>query len=491
MINTSWQDLPWLTSEALAALQARNDPPFIFRRAKNLVRLEEDGNGECTSRDLTVDRTRHAIARAANWVKEVRTRLKPAIPPLDVVRDILATPDLPFPVLQRITNVPCFAPDGTLIVRPGYHEDAGIFYAPPKGLRIPKVKDRPTDTDVKKANRLIGFELLGDFPFVGDADRAHAYALTIEHFARELIDGSTPLYDVEAPTPGSGKGLCIAVTLLPAFGRHLRFIAEARDDDEWRKRLISALRECRGTFIIDNARRPLDSGVIAAALTAPVLEERLLGTNEMVGFPIRWVWAVTGNNPLLSMEIARRAVRIRLDSSVEKPWLRDPAVFRHQNLVQWAEKRRGRLIWAALTLIRAWLAAGRPKPAIRPLGSFEAWSTVMGGILEVAGIPGFLGNALEFYEVADQEGAAWNAFVRIWHYNFATAAVGVGDLFPFARAADNFDLAGESEHAQRVALGKKLSEARDRVIGDYRIAAAGTVQNAARWQLLPVATAGK
>src|SRR5262249_35201613 len=154
-------------------------------------------------RDLTVDRARHAVARAANWLKEVGQRLRPAMPPLDVVRDLLATPDLPFPDLQRITNVPCFASDGTLIVRAGYHEHARTFFALPKGLRIPNVKDKPTIADVNNANRLIGFELLGDFPFVGDADRAHAYALTIEHFARELIDGPTPLYDIEAPTPGS------------------------------------------------------------------------------------------------------------------------------------------------------------------------------------------------------------------------------------------------------------------------------------------------
>jgi putative DNA primase/helicase len=147
------------------------------------------------------------------------------------------------------------------------------------------------------------------------------------------------------------------------------------------------------------------------------------------------------------------------------------------------------LIWAALTLIRAWLVVGRPKPAVRPLGSFESWSTVLGGILEVAGIPAFLGNVLEFYEASDQEGASWNAFVKIWDHHFGTTAVGVADLLPLARATDDFELAGDDDRAQRIALGKKLAQARDRVVGGFRITFAGTVQRAAQWKLLPVAAA--
>jgi putative DNA primase/helicase len=38
------------------------------------------------------------------------------------------------------------------------------------------------------------------------------------------------------------------------------------------------------------------------------------------------------------------------------------------------------------------------------LGSFESWAGVLGGILHVAGIPGFLDNAAEFYKRSDAEG---------------------------------------------------------------------------------------
>jgi hypothetical protein len=54
---------------------------------------------------------------------------------------------------------------------------------------------------------------------------------------------------------------------------------------------------------------------------------------------------------------------------------------------------RGDLIAALLVLARYWFLNGRPKPKkVRSLGSFETWCNVVGGILELAGVEGFLGN---------------------------------------------------------------------------------------------------
>ena len=118
----------------------------------------------------------------------------------------------------------------------------------------------------------------------------------------------------------------------------------------------------------------------------------------MVRIPVQSVWIATGNNPTVSTEISRRTVRIRLDARFDRPWLRSG--FRHQDIRQWAKVHRGELVWASLTIIRAWIAAGRPE-GTSTLGMFEQWSKVMGGILQVAGIPGFLGNSVEFYDSSD------------------------------------------------------------------------------------------
>jgi putative DNA primase/helicase len=206
----------------------------------------------------------------------------------------------------------------------------------------------------------------------------------------------------------------------------------------------------------------------------------------MVRFPIRCVWIATGNNPQFSNEIARRMVRIRLDPHEDQPWLREG--FRHANLLAWVWRNRARLVAACLTLGRAWIAAGMPRHQ-KTIGSFEGWAEVMGGILEVAGVPGFLGNLKEMYERADAEGAVWRVFVGLWWQRFGTADVGSSDLYELATASEPpLPLGDAGERSQRTRLGRALGRMRDRVfaVSDLRlrITGVGVEHQARRWRLV-------
>ena len=88
----------------------------------------------------------------------------------------------------------------------------------------------------------------------------------------------------------------------------------------------------------------------------------------------------------------------------------------------------------ALTLIQAWIAAGQPLHKTR-LGSFEKWSEVMGGVLEVAGIPGFLGNLNELYEAADSDGQMWREFTGAWWEAYREEPKKVSELTQVLRRA--------------------------------------------------------
>ena len=156
--------------------------------------------------------------------------------------------------------------------------------------------------------------------------------------------------------------------------------------------------------------------------------------------------------------MARRIVRIRLDAKVDRPWLR--AEFRHDDLRKWVTDNRPQLVWAALTLIQAWLAAGRPEGQ-KSIGMFESWAKVIGGILSHASIPGFLDNIHEFYDESDAEGEAWREFVATWWEKYGNGEVTTGVLMKTAE--DILDLGDKSDHSMRVRLGKLLSNARDRV----------------------------
>jgi hypothetical protein len=48
----------------------------------------------------------------------------------------------------------------------------------------------------------------------------------------------------------------------------------------------------------------------------------------------------------------------------------------------------------------------------RKLGSFEKWGRVIGGILDHAGVPDFLGNLAEWREESDYEAQYWADHLR-------------------------------------------------------------------------------
>ena len=488
ILDAADQDLPRIAEAAWGALTRLNDAdPRLFRYGGLLARVERDERDRPRTLALTADRLRHELARAADWRRTVKGAALPALPPLAVVNDLLARPEPPLPVLEAIVGVPTYAADGSLDTAPGYSARARRYYAPPAGFRAPPVPARPTAAQVAAARDLLLGDLIGDFPFVGDGERAHALALLLQPFARALIDGPTPLHLIEKPQVGTGATLLAEMLLFPATGEPLAAMTEGRDEDEWRKRLTARLRPGPAAILIDNIRDRLDTAQLASALTAREWEDRLLGTSDTIRLPVRCAWIATGNNPALSGEIARRTIRIRLDSRVDRPWLRTD--FRHPDLRGWAAEHRPALVGAALTLVAAWLAAGRPRdPAAPRLGMFEHWSRVIGGILDVAGVPGFLANLDELYDNADTETAAIHALVGAWWDKHATAAVSAADLWPLVGSAGiDLDLGNGNERALRTHFGQFLARLRDRrytiEAGPVRVAHAGNRNRAQRWKL--------
>jgi putative DNA primase/helicase len=300
-----------------------------------------------------------------------------------------------------------------------------------------------------------------------------------------MIDGPTPLHLIEKPTPGTGATLMVDAIATILTGAGASVMTEGRDDEEWRKRITAKLRQIPSLVLIDNLRNELDSSALAAALTAPFWEDRILGVSEMARLPIRCTWIATGNNPSFSNEMSRRLVRIRLDARVDQPWRRDG--FRHPDLMGWVRSSRGKLVAACLTLCQAWIAAGRPRGQ-RSIGSYENWAQAIGGVLETVGIEGFLSNLDEMLQASDAEGAAWRGFIETWWDRFGTAEVSTSDLLGYAMMADPaLPIGGKKDQGMSVSLGRALGKMRDRAfrLGDrfVRVTALGVKQQAQRWRL--------
>jgi hypothetical protein len=169
------------------------------------------------------------------------------------------------------------------------------------------------------------------------------------------------LHVIEAPTEGTGKGLLANVIGLVATGDEIAACALPGYDDEIRKMVTAELSRAKSVILLDNINtaggRRLDSPALASVLTATTWTDRILKETQMTDLPNEALWFLTANNPQMSRELARRSVRIRLVPAEEQPWLR--TAFKYPDLKGWARANRGRLIWAALVLARAWQAGGR------------------------------------------------------------------------------------------------------------------------------------
>lgn len=484
-----------ITDDCIRCLVAENQRhPTTFQHLGRISRVEVS-SGRARIREWSEADAHGKLERVADFVKLVREfdRLveKPARMPKDVGLDLLAAWEKPLPVLSRIVGTPIVSADGRIVVTPGYDAGTTLYYWP-SGPAVAAVPEVVTPADVARAKGLFE-EWLADFPFVDAASRANAIAITLTYIVRELIAGPTPLFAVTAPTQGTGKGLLVITAGMIMEGRPPAMTTEARSNEEWRKRFTATLVEGRALVVIDNVKRRLDSAELASILTTENWGDRILGKTEQVEVTNRAVWIVTGNNIELDGEIGRRTVLVRLDAMSDQPWR--GRAFRHPDLTAWVRMHREDLIWAYLVLIKNWLALGRPAFRGERLASFEQWSDVVGGVMEAAGIEGFLANRDEVYLQADQESAEWRSFVDAWWEEHGSAAVKAAEILSLLTEGEHLATLVTSgrtndEKSLKIKLGKALRLRRERVIGNYRLREAGQDRTGAKLFRLEVAEGG-
>ncbi|MBI4496683.1 MAG: hypothetical protein HY689_02145 [Chloroflexi bacterium] len=465
VIRTDGRFLRDITADAVAALVAANTPePFIFRRGSALVRLR-DGQAE----PLHAAALGGILERVADFVKgEAGTPSRVGQP---VVLDITTQPDLPLPELRGVCGVPVVLPGGRVLAQAGYDPDSGLY------LDLRDLQDVRHDMSLADARCLLLDELLRDFPFDSDASRAHAVALLLQPFVRPMIAGPTPLYLIEAPARGTGKGLLADLVAVVSRGAPAHAMALPRDDDETEKRITSTLLAGYPLIILDNVT-VLRAAPLAVVLTTTLWRGRRLGQSEIVSAPNTATWVATGNNPQLSDELTRRAVSIRLDAGVEAP--EERTGWHHPDLLGWAESHRKDLVSACLAIVRHWLDAGCPEPSGVPtLGRFESWRAVMGGILQAVGIPGFLENRAGLRNRADASSQEWATFCAAWWEAHGSRPVTAGDLLAVAKDRGLLlDVwAGRSALGGQQRLGHALADRRDRVFGTFRVRAVGPARS--------------
>lgn len=365
-------------------LQALLGLPDLYQRGGQLVEIVYDAElPACVLRRepgpriarIMPSRLRELITLAARIVRVVGDgEYKPCHPPEWLVREIDARNHLPgLPHLEAIVQTPVMLSDGSILQIAGYDRRSGLYLAP-RGT-FPPIPDEPTLLDAQAARDKL-LEVVADFPFQKPAHKSAWLAAALTPLARHAFNGPSPLFAIDANIRGSGKSMLADSIGHIACGRNLARTSAPADDEEARKKITSIALIAEPLVLIDNVAGMLGCPALDAALTGTTWSDRILGKSQMTGeLPLTTIWFATGNNLIFAADTSRRALHIRLNSSLERP--EDRSDFRHPKLMDWVDEQRHNLAVAGLTLLRAYHVAGRPAMAIKPWGSFEAWSELV------------------------------------------------------------------------------------------------------------------
>lgn len=409
-------DLHRVVGESAGALA---DDKEVFERNHRLVHVVGAGAGEPgiaagvpIVREVSVPLVRTRLSSVAEFVRPPKrdgAEPKAIAPPSDVaaaVLDLGAWPGVHS--LVGVIETPFLRSDGSVVQAPGYDPQSGYLYRP--SASFPAVPDKPSHDDARRALAELA-EVFGDFPFASEASRSVPLAAILTLLARPAIRGAVPAFVHEANTRGAGKSLATDAIGLVATGRPTAKMSWPSDPDELEK--VLAAFALRGASLIDfdNVVAPFGGGPLDRSLTAvDRVELRVLGKSEIPSIAWRAVVLATGNNVQLVGDTARRVLVCRIESPLENP--EDRSDFRHPDLRGWLGREWPRLVVAGLTLLRAWVVAGRPRCDCPSWGSFEAWSATIPTALVWAGTADPMGARPAVSGHEDEDKAALVALVE-------------------------------------------------------------------------------
>ncbi|MCK4592917.1 bifunctional DNA primase/polymerase [bacterium] len=393
---------------SLDALCQWNDSPRLFNSGGDIVRLERETEPP-SLKTVSAAGLIGFMAESAMYLRARKTvEHEPATPPREIANTILANHVGRFPRLTGLLMTPTLREDGSILGNSGYDEETGYYLICPElGDQLTFVEESPTE-----ALREIE-DIIQDFPFKTEADRANALALIITAVIRPAIGGSAPLFVINAPVAGSGKTLLAKITSI-LEGRGGLLIDVPDKDDELMKRIQAYLLGTGGSgvMILDNhpSDKRLTLNSLASLITVDSQSIRRLCTSDMHMVKNRATVIVTGNNVQVGGDITRRVVDIRIEPKVPQPDKRTNFV--HPDLKTYLQENRLRLVRAILTCAHLWYDAGQPPPTCPIFGSFEEWRRIVGGILEHAGVTGILGNRERIRETVDLDRVQWEEFLK-------------------------------------------------------------------------------
>ena len=262
-----------VTDDALKILHESNAPPALFVRDRRLARVAFDRKGRPVIEMVNERR----IARETGFCCQLcargpRTQGRQGhrlLPATRRRRERSGSGRVAVSTATQCHAIARGAGRWFNLSTAGYNPMSHMHYTPTPGFDMPVVPDKPTSGDLQVARAKIA-DALQDFPFVDDAkgrekvsaSYANALGMFLTLVAYPAIEGHVPLALVDAPQAGTGKGLLADAACAVSTGNTVAVMPPPKDDEEWRKRILSCLLAGNTIMVVDNVERRLESLVL-------------------------------------------------------------------------------------------------------------------------------------------------------------------------------------------------------------------------------------
>lgn len=256
-------------------------------------------------------------------------------------------------------------------------------------------------------------------------------------------------------------------------------VAVGESEAEIEKRIGAALMAGDSCICVDNVVETFFSPFLCIVLTHESVHPRVLGKSKNVECPTNVLFITTGNNWTCKGDMVRRVVLIEIDPKCE-----DPADRRFDfDPVEHARAGRAEFLGAALTILHAYAAAGRPAQKLKNFGSFEEWSEWARAPLVWLGEPDPLGTTSRLKDddpVRGEITAVFDAWWRAFGGDIQTVADVIAyaekkdhEVFANAELRDALLLVAEDDHKRGTISAKRLGgwlvRYRERVFSGMKI----------------------
>jgi len=399
LVNGTWEQFKAAVLPVLSDA-SRRDSLFLLAGETRPVRLSPEGKiRRLGGDDLVFAVGRGPLDHGFQYVREGKS-IEPVGVPVGLIKTLCARPEEFLARVDSIVRSPAAVQPGFALPSPGLDEAARTFGAfTPR--EVPEL--RPAEA--------LGIirDLVSEFSFRTPADFADWLAEPLSLILKDALPGMRiPAFRHRAPQAESGKTLLALVGLAarePADSSVVFPASGSEGVPEVEKRIVAALRDRPSGLLLDNFDGWTTSDLYEALLTQGSASIRPLGTSETIHISRVPIFIVTQNPPPGGFRAStlRREAWVTLEPRAPLA----SRAFKRPNLEAELRENTGglrhRFQDALVALVDNWQFLGCPPFSGPPLNGFNEWSSTIGGIIETAGVEGFLSNRAFMFQHLDAE----------------------------------------------------------------------------------------